>query len=110
MVQLVKNPTAEAQVTVEVWVCSLARCSGLEDPVLLQVTATAWIQFLARNFHMPWVQAFEGEGEEGGGGEEEKEEEGEKDNTSKHILLYALSSYLDFWCLKVEATNLKGKG
>ena len=33
MVQWVKNPTAVAGVTVKVQVRSLARCSGLKDPV-----------------------------------------------------------------------------
>ena len=35
MAQWVKNLTAAAQVTAEVWVCSLAQSSGLKDPALL---------------------------------------------------------------------------
>ena len=39
--QWVKNPTAAAWVTVEVQVRSSAWCSGLKDPVLLQL----WLRF-----------------------------------------------------------------
>ena len=37
MAQWVKNPTAVAQVAMEVWVQSLARCSGLRNPELPQL-------------------------------------------------------------------------
>ena len=49
MSQWVKNPTAAAQVAVEVWVQSLAQGSGLKDPALpqlYQVIATACVQSL----------------------------------------------------------------
>ena len=36
-VQWVKSLTVVAQVTVKVWVPSLTECSGLKDPVLLQL-------------------------------------------------------------------------
>ena len=49
--QWVKNPTAAAQVAVEVWVQSLAQCSGLKCIAL----AVAQIQSLPGNFHMPCV-------------------------------------------------------
>ena len=37
MAQGVKNPTAVIQVAAEVWIRSLAWCSGLKDPSLLQL-------------------------------------------------------------------------
>ena len=57
--QQVKNPTAVAQVAVEAWVQSPAWCSGLNDPVLLQLRHR--LQFhlgfspLPGNFHLMWV-------------------------------------------------------
>ena len=49
--QQVKNLTAVAQVTVEAQVWSLAWCSGLKVPMLLQlwcrITTVAWIWSLA---------------------------------------------------------------
>ena len=50
MVQWVKNPTAMAEVAVEVQVESLAWCSRLKDPVLPQL----WLGFDAwpGNFHV----------------------------------------------------------
>ena len=53
MAQWVKTPTAAAQVAVEVWVRSLAWCSELKDPELLelQMGFSPW----PRNFHMSRV-------------------------------------------------------
>ena len=50
MAQWVKNLIAAVQVTVEVQVQFLAWCSGLKDPMLLQL----WLRFnpRLRNFHM----------------------------------------------------------
>ena len=67
MVQWVKNLTAAAQVTVEAQVRSLAWCSGLANPVLLQLqrmqvsAAIPQIRSLAcklshaANVHLPWM-------------------------------------------------------
>ena len=54
MVQWVKNPTAEAQVTAEVQVRSLAQSSGVKDLALLQL----WLPFnpWPGNFHVRRVQ------------------------------------------------------
>ena len=57
MAQWVRNLTAEAQVTVELWVQSLAWCSGLKDPALprLWYRSQLWLRFSPwhGNFHMP---------------------------------------------------------
>ena len=63
MVQWVKNLTAAAQVTVEVWVSFPARCSGLKD--LVQVTAAVWIRSLAQELpYATRVQPFKKEEDE----------------------------------------------
>ena len=46
MAQWIKNPTAAAQVTAEVWVGSLAWHSGLKDTAW--IPAVAWAQSLAQ--------------------------------------------------------------
>ena len=51
---VVKNPTTAAQVTAEIGVHSPAQHSGLKVPDI--ATATAQIQSLPGNFHMPRVQ------------------------------------------------------
>ena len=48
---LVKNPTAAAWVAVELWVISLALCSGLKDLALAWLGFSPWLG----NFHMLWV-------------------------------------------------------
>ena len=52
--QWVKNPTAKAWVTVQVWVQSLGQCSRLKYLALPQLWlgCSPW----PRNFHIPWVQ------------------------------------------------------
>ena len=54
MAQWGKNLTTEAWVAAEVWVQSLAGCSGLKDPVLPQLwhrsAAAAWREPLAQGF------------------------------------------------------------
>ena len=57
MAQWVKNPMAVAQVAAEVWVQSLARCSGLNDPASLQL----WLGFSPwpGSFHMLQVQTLQ---------------------------------------------------
>ena len=59
MAQWVKNLTTVVQVTVEVWVQSLAWCNGWKDPrfLHLQCRSQLWLRFNSwlRNFHMPWV-------------------------------------------------------
>ena len=45
MVQWVKNLTAAAQVIAEAWVQSLAWCSTLNNPALLQLQSQLWLQF-----------------------------------------------------------------
>ena len=95
MVQWVKNRTAVAWVTAEVWILSLAQCSVLKDPALLKMGCTSQLQLRfnpwPRNFHMPLEERQERkeegrkEGREGGregrreGGREEKREGGRKE-------------------------------
>ena len=56
MVQWIKNLTAGAWVTVEAWVRSSAQCSGVKNPVLLQLQLgfNPW----PSNFHMLLVRPF----------------------------------------------------
>ena len=53
VMQWVKNSTAVAGVTAEVWVRSLAQSSGLKDLVVLQLQLrfSPW----PGNIHVPWV-------------------------------------------------------
>ena len=54
----VKNLTAAAQVKAEAWVQSLAQCSRLKDPALLQLQCRSQLRLRfdpwPGNFHMPW--------------------------------------------------------
>ena len=63
MAQWAKNPTAVAWLAA-MWVRSLAQCSGLKDPVLLQLQLGSQLQvrFMSwSSFYMPWVQPFKKE-------------------------------------------------
>ena len=55
MVQWVKNPTAEAQVAVEMWI----QIPGLAHWVKGSIAATLWLGFSLwpRNLNIPWVQS-----------------------------------------------------
>ena len=59
-IEVVKKPTAAAQVAMEVRVPSLTLHSGLKNPALPQLwhTVQLWLGFdpCPGNFHMPWVQ------------------------------------------------------
>ena len=58
--QLVMNPTAAAQVSMEAWIPSSAQCSRLKDLALLQLQHKLQLKFTCHpwpgNFHMPWVR------------------------------------------------------
>lgn len=60
--QLVMNPTAAAQVSMEAWIPSSAQCSRLKDLALLQLwhSLQLWLGFSPwpRNVHTPQVQPF----------------------------------------------------
>ena len=78
MAQWVKNPTAMAQVTVEVQIRSLAWRSGLEDPTLpwLLHRSQLGLRFIPwpGSFHILWVQPLKRKERRMEGREEEREE------------------------------------